>query len=59
MPDQKNPAEGVGQDGTFKQVTDRYDAEHGKYADNVPTAPNLPNANPAGPDPSPFKVGPT
>jgi hypothetical protein len=59
MPEQKNMTDGVGQDQTTKDVVDKYDAEHGRYADNVPREPNLPNISPSGPDPSPFKVGPT
>lgn len=58
----ENPADGVGQAGTYKEVVEKYDAEHGKYQDNVPangTVAGLPNASPAAPDPSPFKVGPT
>jgi hypothetical protein len=61
MSDQ-NKAEGVGQDGTYKDAVDKYDAEHGKYQDNVPRtgAPvNIPNAGAAASDPSPFKLGPT
>jgi len=59
MSDQ-NKAEGVGQAGTYKEVTEKYDAEHGKYVDNVPPGTvNIPNAGSAAADPSPFKVGPT
>jgi len=60
MPENNNEADGVGQAGTYKDVTDKYDAEHGKYKDNVPDGPiNIPNPSPAGPNPSPFKLGPT
>jgi len=55
-------AEGVGQAGPYKDSVEKYDAEHGKYVDNVPRdgAPvNVPNAGSAAADPSPFKVGPT
>lgn len=55
MPD--NATEGVGQAEKYKEVVEKYDAEHGTYKDNVPREPNLPNAQPAGPDPSPFKIG--
>ena len=58
MPTQ-NEAEGVGQDGQYKDVVDKYDAEHGKYKDNVPQPPPIPTIPMAGPDPSPFKLGPT
>jgi hypothetical protein len=61
MPDQ-NQADNVGQAGTYKEVTEKYDAEHGTFKQNVPrdgTVSGLPNANPASPDPSPFKLGPT
>lgn len=59
MPDQ-NEAENVGQDKPYKDVVDKYDAEHGKYQTNVPPSPvNLPNASSAASDPSPFKLGPT
>jgi len=52
-----NDMTGVGIDGSTKQPTDKYDSEHGKYSHNVPAEPNLPNPGPAGPDPSPFRVG--
>lgn len=58
----ENPADGVGQSGQYKDATDKYDAEHGKFNQNVPrdgTVHGLPNAAPAAADPSPFKVGPT
>jgi len=61
MPDQ-NQADGVGQSGTYKEVIEKYDAEHGTYSDNVKrtgTLQGMPNANPAAPDPAPFKLGPT
>lgn len=57
-----NPADGVGQSGTYKEVTEKYDAEHGKYQQNVPrdgTVGGMPNQSPAAADPNPFKVGPT
>jgi hypothetical protein len=57
-----NPAEGVGQSGQYKDATDKYDAEHGKYQSNVPRdgqLVGLPNSSPSAPDPSPFKLGPT
>lgn len=59
---QNNEADGVGQSGTYKEVVEKYDAEHGKYNSNVPrdgTVQGLPNAAPAAPNPSPFKIGPT
>lgn len=62
MPNDSNLTEGVGQSDTYKDVTDRYDAEHGKYQSNVPRdgqVVGLPNASPAAPNPSPFKLGPT
>lgn len=57
----ENPADGVGQSGTYKEVTEKYDAEHGKFQQNVPRTgvANVPNGSPAASDPSPFKVGPT
>lgn len=61
MPNE-NPADGVGQSGQYKDVTDKYDAEHGKYSSNVPRdgqVGGLPNAQPSAPNPSPFKIGPT
>jgi len=54
-----NDQTGVGLDGTHKQPTDKYDAEHGKYQQNVPEGTHVPNASPAAPDPSPFRVGTT
>lgn len=61
MPETKNPADGVGQGQAYNDAVDKYDAEHGKYRDNVPAGgmTGMPNANPAAPDPSPFKIGPT
>jgi len=47
----------IGQGRQYNEAVEKYDAEHGKYNHNVPTEPNLPNVNPAGPDPKPFKVG--
>lgn len=58
MSDQNNMSD-VGQTGTYKDVVDKYDAEHGKYKDNVPQPPPIPTTPMAGPDPSPFKLGPT
>ena len=58
----QNDADGVGQSGTYKEPIEKYDAEKGKYQQNVPRdgqVNGLPNANPAAPNPSPFKVGPT
>lgn len=57
----KNMADGVGQAGQYKDVTDKYDAEAGKYMENVPRNGTMTtvNSTPAAPDPSPFKVGPT
>lgn len=54
---QDNDQSNVGQDRQYNEAVKKYDAEHGTYKPNVPTEPNLPNASPAGPDPSPFKVG--
>lgn len=55
-------ASNVGQDKTHKDVTDAYDAEHGKYEDTVAKVPEeerLPlREMPKGPDPSPFTLGP-
>lgn len=48
--------------GSDKTAVEQYDSAHGKYATNVPegtVVENLPNTKPSGPDPSPFKVGPT
>ena len=60
MPENKNPADGVGQGAQYPDAVDKYDAEHGKYKDNVgPGLGGMPNQSPAAPDPSPFKVGPT
>jgi len=42
--------------GTVNPI-EKYDSEHGKYVDGMSNPPTLPNAAPAGPDPSPFKVG--
>jgi hypothetical protein len=55
-----NDQSGVGQGQTYNQPTEKYDAEHGKYEGNVPRngqPVNIPNANSAASDPSPFKVG--
>lgn len=57
MPNNPNDTSDVGPDKTYVDVTKKYDAEHGKYQSNVPLEPNLPNANPAGPNPSPYKIG--
>ena len=57
MPTPSNDQSSVGQDRQYKEAVEKYDAENGKYQGNVPAEPNLPNASPAGPDPSPFKVG--
>lgn len=46
----------VGQGRQYDEAVKKYDAEHGTYKSNVPLEPNLPNANPAGPDPSPYKI---
>lgn len=62
MSNLKNDADGVGQSQTYKDVTEKYDAEHGTYESPIKrdgTAPGLPNALPAGADPKPFKLGPT
>lgn len=58
----QNPADGVGQSGTYKDVVEKYDAEKGTYQQNVPrdgTVGGLPNQAPSAPNPSPFKIGPT
>ncbi len=59
MPDPKT----IGQDRTYKDATEAYDADKGKYAENVsnvPTESRLPTVNmPKAPDPSPFNLGPT
>lgn len=55
-------ADQVGQDRTYKDATDAYDAKHGKYNDkaaNMTPEQALPNAGGGAPDPSPFKLGPT
>lgn len=61
MANDNNLAEGVGQAGQFKDVTEKYDAQAGKYADNVRRDGTLTtvNSEPAAPNPSPFRVGPT
>lgn len=60
MVDPKN----VGQDKTYNDVTDAYDAEHGTYQETPPedydenskfATGNLPKAA----DPNPFELGPT
>ena len=59
MPEDANQ---VGQDKTYNDATDAYDAAHGKYKDNAEgLSPEqaLPNAGAGGADPSPFKLGPT
>jgi hypothetical protein len=53
----------VGAGKGHEDVVSAYDAEHGKYVDNVPpsTSPEerLPTVNmPKAPDPSPFSIGP-
>lgn len=58
----KEAAEGVSQDGQYKDATDKYDASHGKYKDAAESIPedqkfatgNMPLQN----QPSPFKLGP-
>lgn len=51
-------AQSVGQDRQYKDMTEKYDAEHGKYNHNIQgETPNLPNAGQAGQDPSPYKIG--
>jgi len=47
----------VGQGKTHNEAVEKYDQENGKYQDNVPAGPHVPNAAPAAPDPSPFKIG--
>lgn len=62
MPNEENPAEGVGVTQTYKDATEKYDATHGAYRCNVPhdgEVVGLPNAAPAAANPSPFKLGPT
>ncbi|MEE9592241.1 MAG: hypothetical protein V3W28_01520 [Thermoplasmata archaeon] len=52
----------VGQDRTYKDITEAHDADKGTYSDNieaVPTDSRLPTSQlPQAPDPSPFVVGP-
>lgn len=60
MPNNPNDQTGVGQGQTYNQPVEKYDSEHGTWKPNVPrdgNPGNFPNTNPAGPDPSPFKVG--
>jgi hypothetical protein len=58
MPSVVTPNDQPGLGQGYNQPVEKYDSEHGKYDHNVPAdPPNLPNANPAGPDPSPFRVG--
>jgi hypothetical protein len=60
MPENPNDASSIGQDKQYKDYTEKYDADHGKYTGNVQRdggAPNLPNASPAAADPKPYKVG--
>lgn len=56
-------ADDIGQDRTYNDAVDKYDANHGKYKDNAENLPEdtkLPTGNmPKAPDPSPFKMGPT
>lgn len=52
-----NDTSDVGPDKTYVDPVQKYDAEHGKYQNNVPMEPNLPNASPAAKDPSPYKIG--
>lgn len=51
----------IGQDKTYKDAVDAYDAEHGTYADKVDdtnTASRLPTVNmPLAPNPNPFVLG--
>jgi len=57
MPTNSNDESNVGQSAQYKDVTDKYDAEHGKYKSNVdPGVPPV-NSKPAAKDPSPFKIG--
>jgi hypothetical protein len=51
------PNDQPGLGSQYNEPTEKYDSEHGKYQHNVPAEPNLPNPQPAGPNPSPFKIG--
>lgn len=59
MPEKPNDATSVGSDKSTKDYVDKYDAEHGKYRDNIPAGSPNTAVGPAAPDPSPFKIGPT
>ena len=48
-----NDQSNVGQSAQYKDVADKYDAEHGKYKDNVDPATPPVNSQPAAKDPSP------
>lgn len=55
-----NDTKSVGQDQQYKDFTDKYDAEHGEYADSAKDLPDnvrYPSGGQA-PDPNPFKLGP-
>ena len=57
-----NDVNDVGQGKTHNEVVQKYDSEHGKYADAVEKVPQpdllQENQMPKGPDPSPFTLGP-
>jgi hypothetical protein len=51
----------VGQDKTYNDATEAYDAAHGKYKDNAEgLTPDqaLPSGGPLPAQPNPFKLGP-
>ncbi len=56
MPE-NNDASNIGQSAQYKDATEKYDAEHGKYKDNVDPGTAPINSQPAAKDPSPFKIG--
>jgi len=50
----------IGQDRKYKDSDEAYDAEHGKYKEQVVTGPDKLQESqmPEAPNPSPFKIGP-
>ena len=60
MPDTPEDAKQVGQDATYNDATEAYDAKHGTYKDGAEglSSDQLPNGGPLPAQPTPFKLGP-
>jgi len=64
MADNTNDMSNVGQDKQYKQPTEKYDADHGKYNDPIDGQRGTDEGNmfpldalPMAPAPNPFKLG--